>query len=259
MNAVVNDHSGANTRVKAIVEDLVDAVSEVFEKHDVTFAEYRAGFFHVIKTGQAGELGLLMDMLLCQRVCDIEMKHRKGTRSNVEGPYFLPDAPYVQDAAKVRGAVEPLRIQATVRDLEGNPIPGVDVDLWWADPDGRYSGYSEDFPKEYFRCKVKTDKGGRYSVLGSMPKEYSITKERHGPTGLLVELLGRQGMRTMHVHQKYHKEGFLPLTTQAYFNGASYLNEDPVSAVFEDLTYDLTQGEDGIPILNIDIRLDPVS
>ena len=255
----MNDSGGkTHPRVKAIVEDLVDAISEVFDKHDVTFPEYRAGFFHVIKTGQAGELGLLMDMLLCQRVCDIEMKKRKGTRSNVEGPYFLPDAPYVTDAAKVRGDVEPLRIQATVRDLDGNPIPDVDVDLWWADPNGRYSGYTDDFPKEYFRCKVKTDKNGQYSILGSMPREYPITKEHHGPTGSLVEMLGRQGMRTMHVHQKYNKEGYLPLTTQAYFRGAKYIDADPVTAVFEDLTYDLVE-QDGTPMLDIDIALDPAA
>ena len=247
-----------NPRVKAVVEDLVDAIADVFDKHDVTFEEYRAGFFHVIKTGQAGELGLLMDMLLCQRVCDIEMKHRKGTRSNVEGPYFLPDAPYVTDKAKVRGDVDPLIIQAKVVDLEGRPIPDVDVDLWWADSSGFYSGYSDDFPKEYFRCKVKTDENGQYSVLGSMPREYPIISEVHGPTGSLVDMLGRQGMRTMHIHQKYNKDGYLPLTTQAYFSDAPYLDEDPVTAVFDDLTYDLKE-KDGVPLLDIDIVLDPAA
>jgi len=243
-------------RVKAIVEDLVDAISEVFNEHDVTFEEYRAGFFHVIKTGQAGELGLLMDMLLCQRVCDIEMKHRRGTRSNVEGPYFLPDAPFVTDKAKVRGDVEPLIIQATVVDLNGNAVPEVDVDLWWADPTGFYSGYSDDFPKEYFRCKAKTDANGCYSILGSMPREYAITAEAHGPTGSLVDMLGRQGMRTMHMHQKYNKDGYLPLTTQAYFRDAKFIDDDPVTAVFDDLTYDLKE-KDGVPLLDIDIVLDP--
>ena len=247
-----------NPRVKVVIEDLVDAISEVFDKHDVTFEEYRAGFFHVIKTGQAGELGLLMDLLLCQRVCDIEMKHRKGTRSNVEGPYFLPDAPYVTDKAKVRGEVEPLIIQATVVDLEKRPVAGVDVDLWWADPNGFYSGFAEDYPKEYFRCKTKTDVNGQYSILGSMPREYPITAEVHGPTGSLVDMLGRQGMRTMHMHQKYNKDGFLPLTTQAYFRDAKFIDDDPVTAVFEDLTYDLKE-KDGVPVLDIDIVLDPAA
>lgn len=243
-------------RVKAVVEDLVDAISGVFQKHNVTFPEYRAGFFHVIKTGQAGELGLLMDMLLCQRVCDIEMQGRRGTRSNVEGPYYLPDAPFVTDAAKVHDDAEPLQIKATVRDLEGNPVPDVEVDLWWADPNGFYSGYKDDYPKDYYRCRTKTDNNGQYSIRGSLPKEYPITKEFHGPTGKLIELLGRQGMRTMHIHQKYNKPGYLPLTTQAYFEGSNYLDEDPVTAVFEDLTYKLKE-ENGVPVLELDIVLDP--
>ncbi|MEO1035143.1 MAG: dioxygenase [Pseudomonadota bacterium] len=245
-------------RVKAIVEDLVDAISDVFAKHNVTFPEYRAGFFHVIKTGKAGELGLLMDMLLCQRVCDLEMEGRKGTRSNVEGPYYLPDAPFVTDVVKVHDHAEPMQIEATVRDTNGNPIPDVDVELWWADPEGFYSGYRDDYPKDFYRCRTKTDANGQYSIRGSLPKEYPITKAVHGPTGSLIELLGRQGMRTMHVHQKYNHAGFLPLTTQAYFEGAAYLDADPVTAVFDDLTYKLKE-RDGVPVLSLDIVLDRAS
>lgn len=245
-----------NPRVKAVVEDIVDAVSDVLENHNVTFEEYRAAFFHIIETGKNNELGLLIDMLFNQRVCDIEMKDRHGTRSNVEGPYFLEGAPWVTDNIKVRGDTEPLLIRANVKDLDGNPIPDVEVDLWWADPTGFYSGYSDDFPKEYFRGKVKTDAEGKYAVMGSVPEEYPITREFHGPTGALVEMLGGQGMRTKHIHQKYRKEGYKPLTTQAYFAGAAFLHEDPVHAVFEDLTHQLKE-ENGVQVLDLDIVLDP--
>ena len=85
-----------------------------------------------------------------------------------------------------------------------------------------------------------------------------MTSARHGPTGDLIEMLGGQGMRTKHVHQKYRKEGYHPLTTQAYFSGAAYIDEDPVKAVFEDLTYDL-QDEDGVPVLDIQTVLDPIA
>jgi len=245
-----------NPRVKAVVEDIVDAVSDVFDKHNVTFEEYRAGFFHIIETGQNNELGLLIDMLFCQRVCDIEMKNRKGTRSNVEGPYFLEGAPWVTESIKVRGDTEPLRIRGMVKDLDGKAIPDVEVDLWWADPTGFYSGFSDDFPMEYFRGKLKTDAEGKYSVMGSVPEEYPMTREFHGPTGSLIEMMGNQGMRTKHVHHKYRKDGYQTLTTQAYFAGADYLHEDPVHAVFDDLTHELTE-ENGAKILDLDIVLDP--
>lgn len=245
-------------RVHTIVTDIVDAVSDVLRKHEVTFEEYRAGFKHLIATGDNHELGLLIDMLFNQAICDIEMQGRSGTRSNVEGPYFLEGAPLVTDAVKVRGEVDPLRIRGEVKDLKGKPIPDVEVDLWWANSEGDYSGYSDDLPKEYFRGKVKTDAHGKYDVLGSIPIEYPMTSARHGPTGTLIEMLGGQGMRTKHVHQKYRKQGYAPLTTQAYFRGAAYIDDDPVKAVFDDLIYDLKE-ENGVPVLDLDIVLDPVS
>ena len=121
---------------------------------------------------------------------------------------------------------------------------------------GVYSGYTEDLPKEYFRGKVKTDEHGVYCVMGSMPIEYPMTSERHGPTGSLIEMLGGQGMRTKHVHHKYRKTGYETLTTQAYFRGEKYIEDDPVEAVFEDLTYDL-KVEDGLKVLDLAIVLDP--
>ena len=168
-------------REQAIIIDIVDAIRAVLIKHDVTFEEYRTGFFHLIKTGDSHEIPLLLDMFFNQTVCDIEMKTRKGSRANVEGPYFLEGVPLVTDAIKTRGNIDPMLIRCQVNDLDDNPVPDVLVDLWFADSDGNYSGYSDDFPIEYFRAKVKTDKDGKYSVMGSVPGEYSISPDRHGP------------------------------------------------------------------------------
>ncbi|HKJ21551.1 MAG TPA: dioxygenase [Gammaproteobacteria bacterium] len=245
-----------NKRVKTVVEDLVEAINDVLIKHEVTFDEYRAGFMHLLDTCSNNEMGLLLDMLFNQTICDIEMKQRQGTRSNVEGPYFLEGAPWVTDKVKVRGEVDPLLIRGAVKDLEDKPVPDVEVDLWWSDPEGYYSGYTEDYPIDYFRCKLKTNEQGKYTVLGSVPEEYPITSARHGPTGSLVEMLGGQSMRPKHIHQKYRKQGFKPLTTQAYFRGGEYLDEDPVKAVFKDLMHDLKE-EDGVKVLDLDIILDP--
>ncbi len=247
-----------NERVCTVASDIIDSISDVLRKHEVTFEEYRAGFRHLIAAAENHEVGLLLDMFFNQTICDIEMKSRQGTRSNVEGPYFLEDAPWVTDSVQVCGNTEPLRIRGQVRDTAGNPVPDVEVDLWWANPDGTYSGYSDDLPKKFFRGKLKTDAEGRYDVMGSMPIEYPMTSARHGPTGELISMLGRQGMRTKHVHQKYRKEGYHPLTTQAYFSGAAYIDEDPVKAVFDDLTYDL-QLEGDVPVLEIETVLDSIA
>ncbi|MDG2089975.1 MAG: dioxygenase [Gammaproteobacteria bacterium] len=243
-------------RAQTIVGDIINAIRDVLRKHDVTFNEYRAGFMHLIGLAKAGEVPLVLDCFLNQTICDIEMKTRQGSRSNVEGPYFLDDAPMVTDAIKVRGDTLPLLIRCQVKDLQGQPIPDVITDIWFADSNGDYSGYSEDFPKDYFRGKVTTDSDGKYAVMGSIPKEYPMAQDEDGPTGKIIELLGGQIMRPQHVHFKYLKEGYAPLTTQSYFEGEKYLNEDPVGGVFEDLTHQLKE-ENGVAVLDLDVVLDP--
>lgn len=245
-------------RYQDIVGDIIDAIQEVLRKHDVTFDEYRAGFGHLIQLAQAGEVPLLLDCYLNQTICDIEMKARQGSRSNVEGPYFLEDAPMVTDAIKVRGDTQPLLIRCQVKDLQGQPIPDVVTDIWFADTNGDYSGYSEDFPKEYFRGKATTNAEGKYAVMGSIPKEYPMAQDEDGPTGQIIELLGGQIMRPQHIHFKYRKEGYAPLTTQAYFQGEKYLDEDPVGGVYDDLIHPLKE-ENGVTVLELDVVLDPAT
>tara|TARA_R110002110_G_scaffold415821_1_gene656715 strand:+ start:40546 stop:41307 length:762 start_codon:yes stop_codon:yes gene_type:complete len=243
-------------RSKEIVSDLIEAIREVLRQHNVTYEEYRAGFRHLIELAEAHETPLVLDCFFNQTICDIEMQTRQGSRSNVEGPYFLEGAPLVTDTIKVRGNTEPLLIRCQVRDIHGQPIPDVLTDIWFADSNGDYSGYSEDFPIEYFRGKVLTDQDGKYAVLGSIPKEYPMTSNEHGPTGSIIELLGGQGMRPKHIHFKYNKEAYAPLTTQAYFSGSEYLDADPVEAVFDDLTHEL-KDENGLAVLELDVVLDP--
>lgn len=247
-----------NERVSTVVNDIVDGVRAALIKNNVSFDEYRAGFMHLIGTAENHEIPLLVDMFFNQTICDIEMKNRKGTRSSVEGPYFMEGAPWVDEKANVCGDnVEPLLVRGVVTDTNNQPIPGVELDLWWANPEGKYSGYTDELPKEYFRCKVKTDDEGKYSVMASMPMEYPITTERHVHTGKLLEMLGRQGMRTKHLHQKYRKDGYCTLTTQAYFEGASYLDADPVEAVVDELVYRLSD-ENGVAVLQLETQLDAV-
>lgn len=238
-----------------IVISIVDAIRTVLREEQVTFEEYRAGFHHLIKTGDANELGLLLDMFFNQTICDTEMQQRIGTRTNIEGPYFIEGAPLVDNEIKVRGEVEPLIISGLVSDVNGQPLADVEVDLWFASPDGYYSGYSADYPKEYFRGKIFTTDDGTYKVKGSIPGEYPMIRDPQSPTSLLINGLGWPGWRPSHLHQKYRKDGYQMLTTQAYFSGSKYLDNDPIEGVFDDLIHQLYQ-HNGQQILQLNIVLD---
>ena len=50
-------------RTQLIVGDIIDAIRGVLRKHEVTFDEYRAGFFHLIELAEAHEVPLLLDWI----------------------------------------------------------------------------------------------------------------------------------------------------------------------------------------------------
>ena len=56
-----------------------------------------------------------------------------------------------------------------------------------------------------------------------------------GPTGRLLNALGRHSWRPAHIHVKVSADGYQPLTTQLYFRGDEFLDSDAASAVKDQL------------------------
>ena len=61
--------------------DPVEAVRDVLRKHEVTFDEYRAGMMHMVKTQEAKEMPLRIDVFLNSTIVEIENRHRAGSSS----------------------------------------------------------------------------------------------------------------------------------------------------------------------------------
>src|SRR3546814_20910306 len=66
-----------------------------------------------------------------------------------------------------------------------------------------------------------------------MPVPYQIPYE--GPTGRLLGHLGSHTWRPAHVHFKVRKDGFELLTTQYYFEGGNWVDDDCCHGVTPDL------------------------
>src|SRR3546814_4055060 len=66
-----------------------------------------------------------------------------------------------------------------------------------------------------------------------MPVPYQIPYE--GPTGRRLGHLGSHTWRPAHVHFKVRKDGFEPLTTQYYFEGGKWVDDDCCHGVTPDL------------------------
>ena len=242
-------------RVDEIASDIVDAVRSVLEKHEVTFDEYRAGFRHLIETQQAGEVPLLIDAFFNTTICKIENARRKGSTGTLEGPYFLEDAPLVTGEIKSfeddHGT--PMILRGKVTDLGGEPIAHATIDIWHSTPDGRYSGFHDNIPNEYYRGKVRSGTDGGYEVRSTVPVPYRIPDQ--GPVGALLIAMARHSWRPVHVHYKIRKEGFETLTTQSYFEGDEWVSSDCCEGVYSDLIL-AEKIEDGARVMSVDFVLD---
>lgn len=248
----------ANNRIDAVVFDIVKAVREVLEKHNVTPEEYRAGVGFLMEWANAAdyEVPVMCDLWFNQTIHDVEMKHRQGSRTNMEGPFFLEaNVPNITDAIKVREGVGiPFLIRGDVKDLDGKPVSNALIHIWHSEPEGNYSGYSADLQPEFLRGKLLTNAEGRFAVRTTKPVPYRIPHD--GPTGRLLNMMGRHPWRPAHVHFKIRKDGFLEHTTQAYFAGEKWVDDDCVDGVRPELIHELKK-EQGIQVLETHFVLQP--
>ena len=101
----------------------------------------------------------------CQWRCEVP----KQTPSQTLGPFFHYDLPFeggeVLVTDKTRG--ERIRIEGRVIDGEGNPLDDALIEIWQANPEGRYDHPEDDQAKSidpafhgWGRCP--TDQDGKY-------------------------------------------------------------------------------------------------
>jgi catechol 1,2-dioxygenase len=227
------DELQANPRVLEVVSDVLANLKELIRKHNLTHREYRevVGFF--LETAKQGEIPLFMDVFTEWMVIDAAQLGKEGTENTVEGPFYVPDAPLLKPPYVLpQRQDEPgdvLFFSGSVRSTKGNPLAGALLDLWQADADGLYSAFNLPEPRFNLRGRLTTDSDGHFEVRTTVPAPYEIPK--FGPTGALLNALGRHAFRPAHLHLKMSHDGFAPLNTQLYFAGDRWLDSDAASAV----------------------------
>ncbi|MBO0873887.1 MAG: catechol 1,2-dioxygenase [Pseudonocardia sp.] len=254
-------------RISVVVRDLMDAVNQTLDKHNVTYEEYRAAKDWLIRLGRAGEWPLYLDVFHEHAVERLAARNRQGSDSTIEGPYYLPDAPRVTSPAALprrddeRG--ERLLFTATVRSCTGAALPRAEVDMWQADAEGTYSGFDSDARVPNLRGVVTADEHGRVEIHSIAPAPYEIPKD--GPTGELIREAGWHAWRPAHLHFIVRADGHRPLTTQLYLPGDPHIDCDVANAVKPGLILEITRhraGEHGIDVphaaTHYDFRLEPV-
>lgn len=130
-----------------------------------------------------------------------------ATAEDIEGPYYLPDAPERSDLDTVGDEGVPLSLLGLVTDTSCSPLAEIIVEIWHADPRGVY----DNGETQNYRGFVRTGTDGAYAFSTLVPGRY----------------LNGDTLRPSHIHVKVHRGGTEALTTQIYFLDDPQLEADP--------------------------------
>ena len=225
-------------RTLALFEDLRENyLKEFIRKNKVTPEEYRKAVLFLQKTGDAGEIPLMADVFLETTVDAVAHENWTGSETTIEGPYYVGGAPILERPyimpMRDDEAGEPLFFSGTVKGDDGTPLSGAELDIWHCDDEGFYSNIHEGIPDWNLRSRIYTDEEGRFEVRTTLPVPYEIPK--YGPTGEILRALGSHTWRPAHIHLKVSHEGYETSTTQIFFEGGEWINDDCVDAVKDEL------------------------
>src|SRR5882762_2347751 len=217
--------------MSAFVRHLHDFVREV----KLTEEEFHAAVAKVVALGKHtnethNEAVLISGSLgLSALICLINNGDHGATETdqNMLGPFWRMHSPVTPNGGSIVRSPTPgpaLFADATFRDSKGDPIEGVEVDVWHSSPEGFYENQDPVQADMNLRGKFFTDAQGRISFRSVKPAGYPIPID--GPTGDLLRAQGRHNMRPAHLHFLASKEGFKTLISQLYVQDDKFIDSD---------------------------------
>jgi catechol 1,2-dioxygenase len=224
-------------RISSVVSAVLGAVHQAIRDQKVTYPEFQAAKAWLIEVGEGGEWPLFLDVFVEHVVEEVTAATQQGSKGTILGPYYLPDQKRLPAKATLPMRPDekgtPLVFTGQVRDLDGTPLGGAEVDVWHADAEGFYSGFAPHLPEGNLRGVVVTDSEGRFEIRTIQPAPYQIPTD--GPTGKLITAAGWHPWRPAHLHLIVRAPGHRPITTQLYFEGGEWLDSDVAEAVKPEL------------------------
>jgi catechol 1,2-dioxygenase len=245
-------------RVSTVVKAVLAGVHQVIRDHEVTYPEFQAAKAWMIEVGEGGEWPLFLDVFVEHVVEEVQAATQQGSKGTILGPYYLPDQQRLPARATLpmregeKGT--PLVFSGQVRDLDGRPVAGAEIDIWQADDDGYYSGFAPHLPAGNLRGVVVTGEDGRFEIRTIQPAPYQIPTD--GPTGTLIGAAGWHPWRPAHLHLIVGAPGHRAITTQLYFSGGEWLDSDVAEAVKPELVLDPQDAGDGTRRVEYDFVLE---
>jgi hydroxyquinol 1,2-dioxygenase len=239
-------------RMAKVMTSLVRHLHAFVRDVELTHGEWATAIDFLVRTGKLSsekrnEMILLSDVLgISMLTTMLDGALPEGATPNtVTGPFHIEDSPVLPDGADMAGGApgELCFIVGQVRDLDGTPVEGAELDVWQADEDGLYESQVA-AAGPYLRGIYHSGPDGRFCIRTVVPCHYSIPMD--GPVGELVRATGISHDRPAHVHLRVTAPGRQELITHLFRAHSDYIDSDAVYGVREKLIVDFAYHDAGV-------------
>jgi hydroxyquinol 1,2-dioxygenase len=222
-------------RFRRILQSAIRHLHDFVRDTELTEAEFRQLCGVIARCGQlttashnevvlaAGSLGV--SALVC--MLNNTGGGRTETTANMMGPFWRKGSPAMENGESiVRSPTpgDPVTVDAWVKDEQGRPVAGAEVDVWQASGEGFYENQDPGQADMNLRGRFVTDAEGHVGFRTVKPVGYPIPVT--GPVGAMLRAQGRHNMRPAHIHFLIHKPGYKTQFSQVYSSDDPNLETD---------------------------------
>jgi catechol 1,2-dioxygenase len=264
---ITDEHSVTDVVITAMARadnERLRQVAEAFVRHMHAFArevrlteeEFDLGIEFLNRIGQAShdlhnEAILFSDAIGFSTLVCLLNNGQNGateTASALLGPFWRMNSPHTENGGSIVRSPTPgpaLFAHCRVTDPKGQPLAGVEVDVWQASPVGLYENQDANQCEMNLRGKFTTDQEGRFWFRSVKPAGYPVPTD--GPVGDLLRAQNRHPFRPAHLHFLGFKPGYKTLITQVFVDDDERLESDAVFGVTRHLIGNFQPGEGAPP------------
>jgi catechol 1,2-dioxygenase len=229
-----------NERLREVMAALVRHAHAFAREVQLTEEEFDIGIDFLNRIGQAtndshNEGILFSDAVGFSTLVCLLNNGQNGaseTASALLGPFWRMNSPVTGNGGSIVRSPTPgpvLFADCRVSDPHGQPLAGVEVDVWQASPIGMYENQDDSQADMNLRGKFTTDAEGRFWFRSVKPAGYPVPTG--GPVGELLRAQRRHPYRPAHLHFLAFKPGWKTLITQVFVDDDERLETDVVFGV----------------------------
>jgi catechol 1,2-dioxygenase len=252
-------------RTKEILGALIRHLHGFIREVRMTEAEFHEAVRYVNAIGQTttpshNEAMLLAGALGVSNLVCLMNNGERGTgqtHANTLGPFWRGNAPFTPNGGSIVRSPTPgprLHFRGWVKDMQGRPVEGAEIDIWQSSPKGLYENQDPGQADMNLRGVIRTDADGSFSFESVKPAGYPVPTE--GPTGALLRAQARHNYRPAHVHVLIYKPGFKTITSQVYDPEDPNLETDSQFGVTKALIGNYVKQPDGSYSLDFTFKLE---